>query len=194
VAPVDPVPQRSTPAVSLPQVDPAAMPAALRHLFERLDAYSAPVPLEALSTLLDTLDLDVSCLAPWRVFDDGCYCRNLIHRGPGYEALLICWKPGQRSPIHDHRGSACAFRVLEGVVTETLYEPTRGDLACPVAMRWLPPGMVCATEDLDIHDVGNFERTAELVTLHIYSPPIDGMRLFRPDPDAMACFGPATAC
>jgi cysteine dioxygenase len=185
---------RSTPAVSVPQVDPAAMPAALRHLFARLDAYSAPIPLEVLSTLLDTLDVDLASFAPWRQFADGSYCRNLIRNGPGYEALLICWRPGQRSPIHDHRGSACAFRVLEGVVTETLYEPTRDDLACPVAMRWLPPGMVCATEDLDIHDVGNCDRAADLVTLHIYSPRIDGMRLFRPDAEAMACFGTATAC
>ena len=35
---------------------------------------------------------------------------------------MLCWKNGQRSPIHDHTGSSCGVRVLRGTLTETLFE------------------------------------------------------------------------
>ena len=38
-----------------------------------------------------------------------------------YQAWVMCWRNGQRSPIHDHKGSSCAVRVLRGTLTETLF-------------------------------------------------------------------------
>src|SRR5205807_7632445 len=34
---------------------------------------------------------------------------------------VLCWRNGQRSPIHDHRGSSCGVRVLRGTMTETQF-------------------------------------------------------------------------
>ena len=36
-------------------------------------------------------------------FDDKTYKRNLIFKNSKYEILLICWKPGQLSKIHDQK-------------------------------------------------------------------------------------------
>ena len=33
----------------------------------------------------------------------------------------LCWRNGQRSPIHNHRGSNCGVKVLRGVATETTF-------------------------------------------------------------------------
>ena len=118
-------------------------------------------------------------LAPWWIFDACTYRRNLIRRTAAYEALLLCWLPGQRSPIHDHRGSGCAFRVVEGVVTETLYEPAKNGLVCAASMRWLPPGTICASREWDVHEVANTQPQASLVTLHVYSPPLRDVNLYR---------------
>jgi cysteine dioxygenase len=173
------------------------LPASLRRLCTRIEAGArdGAVPLDVLYAELAHLELDLQSLAPWWIFDACRYRRNLIRRTPEYEALLLCWLPGQRSPIHDHRGSGCAFRVVEGVVTETLYEvcsgdvrsggagETRagvgGDLATPATMRWLPPGTLCASRDFDVHEVANTDAKADLVTLHVYSPPLRDVNIYR---------------
>ncbi|HVR27936.1 MAG TPA: cysteine dioxygenase family protein, partial [Thermoanaerobaculia bacterium] len=156
------------------------LPPALRRFFARLDASTdGALPLEVLAAELDGLELDLQMLAPWWIFDACKYRRNLIRRTAAYEALLLCWLPGQRSPIHDHRGSGCAFRVVEGIVTETLYERMCADLATAVSMRWLPQGTICASRDFDVHEVANLEPSADLVTLHLYSPPLRDVNLYR---------------
>jgi cysteine dioxygenase len=185
----EPFPLPSTPArADVPAVVPGGyplweLPPSLRRLCSRLEAATATtegaVPLDLLATELDRLELDLQALAPWWIFDSCRYRRNLIRRTAAYEALLLCWQPGQRSPIHDHQGSGCAFRVVEGVVTETLYERTRGDLATAVSMRWLPADTVCASRDFDIHDVANTQPGSDLVTLHVYSPPLRDFNLYR---------------
>ena len=188
VPPALPRPSPPPPAPSraiVPDVVPAGyplweLPPALRRFCSRLEASTeSAVPLEVLAAELEALELDLQMLAPWWIFDAVRYRRNLIRRTPTYEALLLCWLPGQRSPIHDHRGSGCAFRVVEGVVTETIYERTTGDLATAATMRWLPPGTICASRDFDIHEVANSDCRADLVTLHVYSPPLREVNLYR---------------
>ena len=98
------------------------------------------------------------------------YRRNRMHSGAAYDALVLCWRAGQVSPIHDHRGSACAVRVIRGKATETLYEMTEEGRVFPTHTRQLPEGYMCATQDLDIHRLGNSQPSGDLITLH-------GMRL-----------------
>lgn len=157
------------------------LPAPLRHLCESLEAATeeGAIPLEVMRDQLDRLEDNLQMLAPWWIFDACTYRRNLIRRTAAYEALLLCWLPGQRSPIHDHRGSGCAFRVVEGVVTETLYEPTKSDRVTAASMRWLPPGTICASREFDVHEVANTQPQANLVTLHVYSPPLRDVNLYR---------------
>ena len=43
----------------------------------------------------------------------------------------------------------------------------------PERTRKLPEGFICATQDQDIHQISNLQPgNADLVTLHIYSPPL----------------------
>ena len=68
---------------------------------------------------LKGLELERADLAGALVFADRNYRRIAIRRRPHYEALVLCWKSGQRSPIHNHLGSSCVVRVVEGRATET---------------------------------------------------------------------------
>ena len=96
-----------------------------------------------------------------------------MRAGPAYHALLLCWRNGQRSPIHDHRGSSCGVRVVRGEATETVFEMTEQGHLYAVRTRKLPEGFVCATQDQDIHQLSNLQPgNADLITLHIYSPPL----------------------
>jgi cysteine dioxygenase len=107
------------------------------------------------------------------------YRRNIISRGSSYELLALTWRSGHCTPIHDHKGSSCAFRVIDGTGTEIRFQKTPSGQICPVGATPMPPGYVCAAEDSDIHQVANMQAPGkDLVTLHIYSPPIQKMNTY----------------
>lgn len=167
----------------------------MRALFERLDRHVGEVPLSELHQELEAAELSFGAVRELCVFDERCYCRNLLHQGPGYCALLLCWRPGQRSPIHDHRGSACAFRIMRGEVTEVVYELDPEQQVHPVATHRFGEGSVCSSFDMDIHEVANEAPVLDLVTLHVYSPALVRMGTYeigRPGCSLWSCAEPCT--
>lgn len=145
----------------------------LRNLLDELDGWTGPIDIASLTRILRDCGLTLEDVRGFAHFSPARYQRNLIHEGPRYHALALCWRSGQRSPIHDHRGSACGVRVLAGVMTETVFERTSEGHVYPTRSRELRAGQVCATCDADIHQVSNLQPGgADLVTLHVYSPPL----------------------
>lgn len=171
----------STPATVL---DPACLPPAERFpklagLITYLDSVTTRANLGVLDRLLSDLNITRADIAGACVFGQKAYRRNTIARGDWYELLALCWRSGHCTPIHDHQGSSCAFRVIEGRGTEIRYRMSPAGIVCPVAAVEMPPGYVCAAHDDDIHQVANFQPTGtDLVTLHIYSPPIKSMHTY----------------
>jgi cysteine dioxygenase len=91
----------------------------------------------------------------------------------------MCWKNGQRSPIHNHSGSACVVRALRGTLTETLFEVAPNGHIKASFSRDFAAGSIIGSEDADIHQVSNLQaEDADLVTLHIYTPPLIRMSTF----------------
>ena len=149
------------------------------HFFAALDRLSGPLPLNVLEDWLRETPLSIDHLATFLVFRPDRYVRNLVHAGPGYQALVLCWRNGQRSPIHNHRGSACGVKVLRGTATETVFTRAPNGMVVADHTRHLPPGDICASQDADIHQVSNLQAAnADLVTLHVYSPPLLRMEVF----------------
>lgn len=145
----------------------------LESLCEYLDGLTARAPIAELEEHLAALDVSVDDLADYARFSENSYVRNLICEGPWYHLLLLCWRSGQRSPIHNHAGSTCGVRILTGVATETVFEPTPSSLIVATTSHDMHPGDVSATQDRDIHQVSNLQAPGvDLVTLHIYSPPL----------------------
>ena len=151
----------------------------LSNLFSRWDRRGGPIPLDELRGELGRLAPDREDFSEYVHFNERSYQRVLIRRGPSYEALILCWRSGQRSPIHDHSGSACVVCVLEGTATETTFEPSPCGRLVPVRSCTAPRGSLSACYDSDIHQMANLEPTGrDLITLHVYSPPLVGMRLY----------------
>ena len=94
----------------------------LQAMFRHLDKLTTRPDLARLVEELSRFDIDLDDLSQYLHFAESGYKRNLVRAGAGYQAWLLCWKNGQRSPIHDHSGSACVVRVLRGTLTETLFE------------------------------------------------------------------------
>jgi cysteine dioxygenase len=145
--------------------------------FERLvrylDELRDPPSLAALEERLSEVAVSCEELAPHVLFSNRGYARNLVHAGPFHHLLVLCWKNAQRSPIHDHRGSVCAVRVLRGTMTETFFERAPNRHIKATLSRDIDPGTVVGGQDSDIHQVSNLQANdADLVTLHVYSPPL----------------------
>jgi cysteine dioxygenase len=150
-----------------------ALPQTLRDLLGALDVHRERIPLDLLAEHLERTALCFDEVSPFAAFGERTYRRNLVHTGSAYQALLLCWRNGQRSPIHDHRGSSCGVRVLRGTATETKFTLSPNGLILATHSCELPEGSVCASQDADIHQMSNLQAGgADLVTLHVYSPPL----------------------
>src|SRR5207253_2226455 len=67
--------------------------------------------LETLSGILQKAEVTRDDLRPYRSFKPGTYARHRVFRNEFVEMLVLCWRPGQRTPIHDHNGSHGAVMV-----------------------------------------------------------------------------------
>lgn len=155
----------------------------LAPLLNYLDSLSGRADLDVLSGMLSKLDITRADIDSACVFGTRGYKRNTISRTDWYELVALCWRSGHSTPIHDHRGSSCAFRIVQGVGTEIRFERTPSGLVCPVKTISMNPGYICAAEDADIHQVSNMQAAGQdLVTLHIYSPPLKMMAQYKFSP------------
>jgi DMSO/TMAO reductase YedYZ molybdopterin-dependent catalytic subunit len=151
----------------------------LKALCEFLDGLSAPASLFELQDQLKGLQITADDVAEFARFSEQSYLRNLVSSGEHYNLWVMCWKNGQRSPIHDHRGSNCIVQVVRGTATETICELGPNGLVKAAGSRDCPPGSFILAHDSDMHQISNLQAgNADLVTLHIYSPPLLRMGTF----------------
>lgn len=93
------------------------------------------------------------------------------------ELLVMTWHSNQQSLIHDHFQSACGIRVLQGQMTETLYDLGEDNkVRQNTAKDWMEGEITSSLASLDIHKISNTDETT-LVTLHIYSAPLDPTKM-----------------
>src|SRR5438309_475266 len=94
---------------------------ALSALTTKLASLESVPTLEQLEAWLGGAEVTGEELRPYRTFKPGTYARHRVFRNDFAELLVLCWRPGQRTPIHDHNGSHGVVRVCEGVLWETMF-------------------------------------------------------------------------
>ena len=152
------------------------IPKQLTELVNYLDSLSSRADVDQLDRLLLENNATLESLKDFVQFGDVSYRRNLIKQNAWYELLCICWQSGQRSPIHDHAQSTCGLKIITGVATETVFESSDCGQIKAVSSKDFQVGCVCSSQDSDVHQVSNLQSPGKnLVTLHIYSPPISCM-------------------
>jgi hypothetical protein len=81
------------------------------------------IGLNTQNTILLSKSIIFSVLCHNYLFYFWRYTRNLIDKGNGkFNLILLCWAESQGSSIHDHSNSHCFVKILDGELTETLYE------------------------------------------------------------------------
>jgi cysteine dioxygenase len=152
----------------------------LAGLVERLARAAAPPTFDELNALLAGVEVSADELRPYVSFKEGTYARHRVHLAEHAELLVLCWRPGQRTPIHDHAGSFGAVRVLRGVMWETLFEMEESEGLRYQSGREWTPGHVTGADVPDIHQLGNPDVSGrDLVTLHLYSPPLASLNVYK---------------
>ena len=147
---------------------------------KRLRELRQPPSMEELNHWLARLTVTEEELRPHRGFKAGTYARHRLFRNQFVELLMLCWRPGQRTPIHDHNGSYGAVRVCEGVLWETIFDLDDAQKLYYKQGREWRPNDVTGADVPDIHQLGNPEVSGQdLVTLHLYAPPLNVLNTYK---------------
>ena len=92
---------------------------------------------------------------------------------PDYEVWLLTWLPGQHTELHDHGGSAGAFHVFGGTLTEdTVAVDAAG--APRITARELGEGAGRRFGAQHIHRISN-RSSVPAISLHVYGPALQTM-------------------
>tara|TARA_B100001778_G_scaffold100877_2_gene82347 strand:- start:644 stop:1162 length:519 start_codon:yes stop_codon:yes gene_type:complete len=127
-------------------------------------------PIDEVYSLLEHSKLPKEEIEDYIHFDEARYTRHLIYSDASFELLLMCWRPGQKAPVHGHEGEKCFMRVEEGSLQFTNYILESTD---PLSLKMTDSikgdsGFLDGPADL--HAVENiFSNNA--ITFHVYSKP-----------------------
>lgn len=98
-----------------------------------------------------------------------------VHADDLIDVWVISWLPSQSTQLHDHGGSAGAFTVVEGVLTESVWSPGGTDRHEGVLRDREHRAHTTVAFDTDrVHDVRNLG-TEPAVSVHVYSRPLQRM-------------------
>jgi cysteine dioxygenase len=145
------------------------------------------VPLgdvESFSRLLEAVTFKREAIEPYCFFKDAHYTRNLVARTDTFELLVLCWKAGQVSPIHNHHSQDCWMFIVDGILEETLFHadpvPLEEDRVRLTLTKKTSQGyghFFYINDTLGLHQVGN-GGSPEAISLHLYSLPFDSCNIY----------------
>lgn len=141
------------------------------------------VDVKKLQEVMEAYQSDEQDWSKYAMFDQRKYTRNLVDAGNGnYNLIVLCWGPGQSSPIHDHANSHCLFKCLDGELTETRFRfPESSKEMETISENTYTKNQVnYMSNQIGLHKVAN-NGSRPSVSLHLYSPPILECKTFCQD-------------
>src|SRR5262245_47497327 len=155
----------------------------IQNLLRDLDQHLAEDPKgPRVAKMLETYARSADDWRKFALFEATYYSRNLVRKSEQYELIVLCWNPGQCSPIHDHANQRCWMTVLDGSVCETMFHPVEHDSGADTlregTTRTFAVGSVAyIVDEIGWHRIGQSGATPA-VTLHLYSRPIRECRIY----------------
>lgn len=143
------------------------------------------LPLERLTELVSALEFPPTLVEPFKHFSSEKYARNLMVKNHLFEAVCMCWEPGQRTVIHNHGDSFGVFYVYEGELLFTTYDrkddgsrPGKATIEVAGTDRSVS-GNVHHAAIGDIHEMGGHPGfSGRTVSVHFYAGPMQQMEVF----------------
>ena len=149
-------------------------------LADKLRSLTSVPSLAEVCELIERTQIGDDEVQPYLGFKAGNYSRHRVMKNEHAEMLVLCWKAGQRTPIHDHNGSHGAVFVHEGILWETIFDYDIETGLNYKSHRELRAGGLTGSEDPDIHQLGNPDVSGQdLITIHIYAPPLGVLKTYK---------------
>lgn len=145
---------------------------------EELKHTAREMKLPDLRKFISRLKVDRSEIATHIHFTEDRYARNLVYKCDDFECLVLCWQPGQRSPIHDHANSICAVYAMEGTLSADNYRKSANGHIRADYSEDLKPGSILTIQTTEIHQVSNLQDSSNLISLHFYLGPLENSFLY----------------
>lgn len=153
----------------------------LQSLVAALGSVNTPPSLKQIYDWLEKAEISAKELQPYIGFKEGNYWRHRVCRNEFVEMLVLCWRPGQRTPIHDHNGSHGGVKIFEGLLWETTFSYDSVTGLTYKGAREHARGSVTGSDIPDIHQLGNPDVSGQdLVTIHVYAPPLGVLHTYKP--------------
>ena len=125
--------------------------------------------------MMKSVDLPKSAYDQLCKWDSNTYTKIVLEREmESYELVLICWEPGQSSPIHDHKGSETWIKVLEGELTEHTYYRQLDEYKPEIrdVVKYTSADLLYMRDNFGLHKISN-DSSERTISLHLYAPPIE---------------------
>lgn len=131
--------------------------------------------------IVERIQLQLSDFNEFLFWEDTYYTRNCILRNKEYELIVLCWEPGQNTPIHCHNDQECWVYVVSGSLFEEKYKIDENETPNQISSLLLNEA-----ESHHINDAIGFHRLynnskERTVSLHLYAKPIDECSYFSED-------------
>ncbi|KAF9027181.1 hypothetical protein CPC16_006642 [Podila verticillata] len=209
--PLSPPETPATPLLSKAISDPVPVPKDLDDLVRLLHIELGTnglacegVDVERVKTLMASYTSNQHDWEKYALFDKNRYTRNLVDDGNGkFNLMILAWPETTGSAIHDHAGSHCVMKILDGELQETQYywpdkivndsentdsglgsdnSDDEGNKPKPMTVKretTLRRDEVAYMSDtIGLHRVANPLKTTGSLSLHLYTPPYDYCKTF----------------
>ncbi|WLR54760.1 cysteine dioxygenase family protein [Mesobacillus subterraneus] len=104
------------------------------------------------------------------------YYRKLLYKTEDVELLVMNWSDLECAP-HDHGDSHGWIQVLNGTSINSVYEVIDNSLPKELFKEYHHQGKFFYAPQKGVHKM-QADAAKGLVTLHLYSPPISGMKVY----------------
>ena len=96
-------------------------------------------------------------------YTDDTYNRHIVENDNDLQVIVISWKAGQKTKIHDHPEGGCILRVLSGSLNETIY---RNDPSMVLNTTLDTSELSYIDNSIGRHEI---EALEDSVSMHVYS-------------------------
>ncbi len=148
------------------------LPTSLKYIAEKLEASRHLKPAEMRRIVLDA-QVDPRDLEPWADFDHpvaDSYGRKLVYKGGHFEIMVMSWRPGDFSTIHDHGYTQWGAVQVFGPAEHATFRVDDDRISTLARWRMQAGDAIGVHHDL-LHQMGNPTGDTFFLTLHVYGEP-----------------------
>lgn len=144
---------------------------------ELVEALKSSTPNDYVA-IANRLDIPATEFMQYAFWKQKGYTRNCIERTADFELLLLCWNPGDTTPIHCHGEQRCWVYQVSGQLEEVVYSEKTPKGFIPNIQKEVKAGDVSYMDDsLGYHTLCN-NSDSKSISLHLYAKPIDSCTYF----------------